>query len=462
MSWLNSIDPDSIPRGGHITSEDLSQWMRENRIEEVECLVPDMAGIARGKAMPAGKFAGLSPTYLPISIFGQSITGDYPEVETENWWVERDVELVPDLSTLRTVPWASEPTIQVIHDLREVRGEPINFAPRNVLKRVLAAYRAEGWSPVVAPELEFYLTRRNIDPNNQIEPPIGRSGRRSAGRQAFAIAAVDEYEPIINDLYDFAEAQGLEIDAIAQEGGAAQLEINLIHGEPVELADRVFVFKRLIREAAYRHDCYATFMAKAMDREPGSAMHIHQSVLDSEGRNIFSNEDGSPSDTFYHFIGGQQRFLPAAMSFFAPYVNSYRRLLAGMSAPRNLEWSTDNRSTGLRIPNSNANNRRVENRVAGADANPYLAIAVTLAIGYLGIKGKISPREEVRRDTYEMPFTLPSNMQQALAELERCEELRDLLTDEFVDLYITIKRHELDEFMQVITPWEREHLLLQV
>ena len=139
---------------------------------------------------------------------------------------------------------------------------------------------------------------------------------------------------MIEDIYDFAEAQGLEIDTVIQEGGAAQLEINLIHGNPLDLADQIFVFKRLIREAAFRHDCYATFMAKPMDNEPGSAMHIHQSLVDSKSKvNVFSDNNGEPSQIFYHFLGGQQAYLPDAMSIFAPYVNSYRRLLAGILRP---------------------------------------------------------------------------------------------------------------------------------
>lgn len=206
--------------------------------------------------------------------------------------------LKPDFATATAAPWTGDWTLQVIHDAEDQQGNPIPMAPRNVLKRVVQLYKDKGWTPVVAPEMEFYLVARNIDPTQPIEPMMGRSGRPAAARQAYSISAVDEFGPVIDDIYDFAEAQGLEIDCITQEGGAGQLEINLRHGDPVKLADEVFYFKRLIREAALRHNCFATFMAKPIEGEPGSAMHIHHSVVDtSTGRNIFSGPQGGESKT---------------------------------------------------------------------------------------------------------------------------------------------------------------------
>jgi glutamine synthetase len=162
--------------------------------------------------------------------------------------------------------------------------------------------------------------------------------------------AVDEYGPVIDDIYEYAEIQGIEIDGITQEGGAGQLEINLRHGDPIKLADDVFFFKRLIREAALKHDCFATFMAKPIEGEPGSAMHVHHSVVDARGRNIFTGPHGGETDAFFNFIGGLQEHMPSVIAMFAPYVNSYRRYVRDMAAPINLEWGRDNRTTGIRIP----------------------------------------------------------------------------------------------------------------
>lgn len=438
-------------------------WLDGRRVEEVECIISDFAGIARGKVMPARKFVTIERSFLPVSIFYQTITGEYTDYDTEEAWTERDMVLIPDLDTAVASPWADDVTIQVIHDMETLEGEPVKIAPRYVLKRVLELYHKEGWVPVVAPEMEFYLTKPNIDPDFPLEPPIGRSGRQGAGRQSYSIAAIDEYTAVVDTIYDFADAQGLEIDTIIQEGGAGQIEINLNHGDPLLLADQVFTFKRTIREAALRHDCYATFMAKPMEDEPGSAMHIHQSVIDKKtGRNIFSLDDGASSDLFAWFIGGQQKYLASVISILAPYVNSYRRLVPGVSAPINLEWGTDNRSTGLRIPTSNPDARRVENRVVGMDTNPYLAMAACLACGYLGMAGKIKPRAPVPGDAYSLPHALPRELHEGLKQLNTHPEVRQVLGEEFCVMYESMKMREFEDYLRVISPWEREHLLLNV
>ena len=444
--------------------EGLVEWLRENSVDEVECVTPDFAGVGRGKVMPTSKFTGFSPIFLPTSLFFLTITGGYPDIENFRAYdTDADLMLRPDLATTRSVPWATDPSVQVIHDVCDRRGRLIEFAPRTVLRRVLALYAKQGWEPVVAPELEFYLTKPNTDPDYPLEPPVGRSGRIGAKSQAYSIAATDEYDRVIEHIYDYAEAQGLEIDTVIQEAGAAQLEINLLHGAPLELADRVFLFKRTIREAALRCGCYATFMAKPMQNQPGSAMHIHQSVVSSEtGENIFSGADGKATEEFYHFLGGQQTYFRAATPLVAPYVNSYRRLVPHLTAPINLDWGQDNRTTGLRVPISPPAARRVENRVVGADANPYLAIAACLACGYLGMMNKIKPRDEVKSDSYDRPRELPYGLLDGLEELIAAEDLQEVLGKRFCKLYSAVKQHEYDEFMQVISPWEREHLLLNV
>ena len=439
-------------------------YLSGRRLDEVECIVPDIAGVARGKAMPAFKFEHQKSFFLPTSIFLQTITGEWADApKGEDEYKEPDMTLVPDFTTATAAPWTADITLQIIHDAFDQRGLPVPTAPRNVLKRVLALYAAEGWRPVVAPEMEFFFVARNLDPNMPIVPPMGRSGRRAAAKQAYSMSAVDEYGKVIDDIYDFAEAMGLEIDGILQEGGAGQVEINLAHGNPVDLADHIFYFKRMIREAALRHDCFATFMAKPIEGEPGSAMHIHHSVVDIRtGRNIFSAEDGSETPAFLHFISGMQRHLPAAVALLAPYVNSYRRYVPDFAAPINLEWGRDNRTTGLRVPISGPEARRVENRLAGMDCNPYLGIAASLACGYLGLKEAQAPRPECTINAYMGEDELPLNLSDAIDLLEEDSALVEVLGPEFVALYAAVKRHEYKEFQQVISPWEREHLLLNV
>ncbi|MCZ8079228.1 MAG: glutamine synthetase family protein [Rhodobacteraceae bacterium] len=432
------------------------------RVDEVECIIADIAGVARGKAMPASKFAKQASYFLPNSIFLQTITGEWAD-NPSGAFTEPDMILVPDFSTATAAPWTADVTLQVIHDAQDQQGNPVPTAPRNVLKKIVALYNAEGWQPIVAPEMEFFLTARNLDPNMPVMPPMGRSGRRAAGKQAYSMSAVDEYGKVIDDIYDFAEAQGFEIDGILQEGGAGQVEINLAHGDPVALADEIFFFKRLIREAALRHDCFATFMAKPIEGEPGSAMHIHHSVVDMKtGKNIFSDKKGGETQEFLHFIAGMQTHLPAAVALLAPYVNSYRRYVPDFAAPINLEWGRDNRTTGLRVPISGPEARRLENRLAGMDCNPYLGLAASLACGYLGLKAGKMPRPECTQDAYNMETDLPYNLGDALDLLDEDAALREVLGVEFCNVYDSVKRNEYKEFLQVISPWEREHLLLNV
>lgn len=438
-------------------------WLAGRRIEEVECIVPDVAGISRGKAMPFAKFSREDRMFLPTSIFHQTISGDYVDLRIANQWTESDMVLRPDYATATAAPWADDVTLQVIHNVEDLSGTPVPVAPRNVLARVMALYTAEGWAPVVAPEMEFYLVKPNLNPNEPIEPPVGRTGRQMVSRQAYSMSAVDEYGKVIDDIYEFAEAQGFEIDTIIQEGGAGQVEINLLHGDPMRLADQVFFFKRTIREAALRNNCFATFMAKPMQDEPGSAMHIHQSVVDAAtGRNLFTDETGGPTELFEAFIAGLQRHVPTVLCMFAPYVNSYRRFVAGGAAPINLEWGPDNRTTGIRVPISGPEARRVENRVVGMDCNPYLALAASLACGYLGMKHKLRPREAVSGEAYHRPRALPRDLLNALDLFDECPEITAVLGEEFCALYKAIKRDEVETFLRVISPWERDHLLLNV
>ncbi|HTG76155.1 MAG TPA: glutamine synthetase family protein [Steroidobacteraceae bacterium] len=441
----------------------IQQFLKEHGISEVEAVVPDMAGIARGKVMPAPKFAEDEGMRMPESIFLQTVTGEYPDDDRAINPSEIDIVLKADPKTLRVVPWAAEPTAQVIHDSFYGDGRPVTMAPRYVLRHILDLYAQQGWRPIVAPELEFFLVEPNVDADYPLKPPVGRSGRPEVGRQSYSIAAVNEFDPLFDDIYAFCEAQEIEIDTLIHEDGAAQMEINLIHGDAMSLADQVFLFKRTAREAAFRHKMYATFMSKPMAREPGSAMHIHQSIVDAKsGANVFSDKEGNPTPLFFAHIAGLQKYLPSAMSLFAPNVNSFRRITRHNMAPINTHWGYDNRTAGLRVPMSNAENRRVENRLGGADANPYLAIAASLACGYLGMIEGLKPSEPIAGSAYDLPFGLPRNIEEAVRLLRECRPLIEILGERFVLAYTAVKESEYDTFLRVISSWEREHLLLNV
>ena len=444
---------------------DLREWFADHHVTEVECLVPDITGIPRGKITPAQKFLDGGALRLPEAIFIQSVTGEYPPDEEDRLTDPAiiDITLKADASTVRLVPWAREPTAQIIHDCHYKNGDPVPMAPRQVLQRVLALYAAKGWEPVLAPELEFYLVGRNTDPDYPLAPPIGRSGRQETGRQSYSVDAVNEFDPLFEEMYDFCEVQELDLDTLIHEEGAGQVEINFLHGEPLTRADQVFLFKRTVREVALRHDIYATFMAKPMSREPGSAMHVHQSIVDpATKQNLFAGEDGKASKLFRNYLGGLQKYTPAVMPILAPNVNSYRRLSRFSNAPINLEWGYDNRTCGLRVPYGAPAAMRVENRVPGADANPYLAFAATLACGYLGMVEELEPTLPFEGSAYSMPYALPREISHALDVMEQCEPMKEILGSKMIEVLVAVKKLEYETYLHVISSWEREHLLLNV
>ena len=425
------------------------KWFQDNAIEEVEVLIPDITGMARGKFVPAQRYLADKGIRIAEGLFTQTITGDYIElIETINP-ADVDMEARPVAASRRIVPWAPYPTAQIIHDCYHLDGTLVETAPRQVLKRVLDLYDQQGRQAVVAPEIEFYLVKTNTNADLPLEPPVGRSGRQEQARRTFSIDALNEFENVVEDIYDFSEKQGLDIETLTHEDGIAQLEVNFLHGEPMNLADQVFVFKRTVREAAFKHGMYATFMAKPHQQQPGSSMHLHQSLIDkTTGKNIFADKNGKPNGLFMSYIAGLQKYLPASMPLFAPNVNSYRRVTRYFSAPINTHWGFDNRTVGLRVPLAPAQATRVENRVPGADTNPYLAMAASLAAGYLGMEENLEPTKPIEDSAQERAITLPRDLHTALKQMRRSAPLRKLLGEEFIRVFIAVKELEYETFFR--------------
>ena len=444
----------------NVNSDDVFQsWFQENGTEDVEAFVPDMAGSARGKVMPAPKF-GQGAMKMPESVFAQTVSGDY--VADPDNVEDRDMILVPDPHTLRPVPWAADPAASVFLDCYHRDGTSVAKSPRAVLRNVLAKYEARGWVPVVAPEVEFYLLSPHSDPNEEAEPPEGRLGWTEGANQPYSIDTMNDFDPFVNEVYSFCDAQSINIDTISQEMGPAQFELNFLHGNAVDLADQVFLFKRTVREAAIKHNMHATFLAKPMAGQAGSALHVHQSIVDKSGNNVFSDANGEPSELFYGFLGGMQRYMNEALLVFAPYVNSYRRFMDPDSSPVNLAWAIDNRTVGLRIPDASPDARRIENRLAGADVNPYLVIAASLACGYLGMVEGLQPTEATVGSAYGEDYGLHKHIYSAVDAMRESNAMRSMLGDSFVDLYTALKDAEYQEFQEIITPYEREILMFNV
>ncbi|WP_236962434.1 glutamine synthetase family protein [Hydrogenophaga sp. SL48] len=457
----------SVPSWAHLnlsTDADratLAAHFRETGVRDVECLFADVTGYPRGKLMPAASFAAGSELRICQAIPMQCVTGEYSDdpVFPDS---DPDVRLVPDLATLKRSPWASVPRYLAVHDAHEMDGSLCEFAPRSVLKNVVARYAAAGLTPVVAPEIEFYLTAAMSDPALPLASPLGKGGRPEVGQSAFSLNALNELAPFWDAFHAAIDGLGIRADTWLHEVGENQYEINLQHGDPVAVADQAFLFKTAAREIALQYGLNAVFMAKPIAGQAGSSMHLHQSVVDAQGRNVFSQPEGSASGSFFHFIGGLQAYTPDLMLVYAPTVNSYRRYVAGSQAPTNVQWGHDNRTAGLRVPVSAPVARRVENRLAGADANPYLAMAATLAAGLAGMQERLQPMEPVAGNGYHQARGLPRTFGAAHAQMAASDHAPRLLGERFVRGYLAVKALEHDHYLSEISAWERRYLLPQV
>ncbi|GLH33479.1 glutamine synthetase [Pseudomonas sp. BR1R-5] len=431
-------------------------------IDQIECVTPDLNGVPRGKVMTAEGFLEGRRLQMARGVLLQCIMGGYPPAKYYGS-DDGDLALVAEPAQIHRLPWSEEGLALAICDANELDGRPSGLSTRGLLKAVIARYAALGLAPVVATELEFFVFAPNSDPVQPFLPPLGKDGRRELGHSAFSVSSNNGLRPFFQEVYQCMAALGLPRDTFMHEMGVSQFEINLLHGDPLLLADQTFLFKHLLKEVALKHGLTVVCMAKPLAHTPGSSMHIHQSLVEiATGRNVFSDDQGRPSQTFHHFIGGLQACMADFTALFAPNVNSYQRLCHPYASPNNACWSEDNRAAGLRIPASAPVARRVENRLPGADANPYLAIAASLAAGLHGIEQRLEPAPAIQGE-FEVPehLSLPCTLHAALERLKRSALARELFGAEFIEGYAAAKTLELTDFYNEITPWERRVLAAQ-
>ncbi|WP_027896992.1 glutamine synthetase family protein [Pseudomonas thermotolerans] len=435
---------------------------RLSGIDEIECVTPDLNGVPRGKVMTAEGFLSGRRLQLARGVLLQCIMGGYPP-SSYYGSDDGDLALVADPAQVHRLPWSDSPRALAICDAQELDGQPSGLSTRTLLRQVIAAYAERGLAPVVATELEFFVFAAHTDPQQPFLPPKGLDGRREFGGSAFSVSSHNGLRPFFEDVYRCMAALGLPRDTFMHEMGVSQFEINLVHGDPLLIADQTFLFKHLLKEVGLRHGLMVVCMAKPLAGMPGSSMHIHQSVVEQgSGRNIFNDQAGNPTPAFRHFIGGLQALLADFTLLFAPHVNSYQRLCHPYASPNNACWSHDNRGAGLRIPHSPPAARRVENRLPGADANPYLALAASLAAGLHGIDKALEPSPPLQGE-FQVPdeLTLPCAMHTAIERLKKSQQARELFGSEFINGYIATKSLELSSFLDEITPWERRVLATQ-
>ncbi|MBL6687321.1 MAG: glutamine synthetase [Pseudomonadales bacterium] len=428
--------------------------------DRIDLLITDANGVPRGKTIDSVAIqAGGNLPRMAEAVLFQCIHGTYAE-ETMDAFNPKDEDLIlsPDWSTYRRTPWKEDSVGQVICEALDKEGEPLPYDCRNVLKQVLARYEAKGLVPIVAPEIEFYLMSAPKRGDQELEPGAGFDGRDEFGGEAFSFDALDRYGPFVSYVQEMSAAADLALAAVVHEVGAGQIELNVRHGPALSIADQMVLLKRLVKGCALEHGYLASFMSKPSADLPGSGLHLHCSLENQSGENLFSLVDEKAPPALRQFIAGLQTYLPEVFALLAPNINSYKRFAGDLSMPINLEWGYDNRTTGLRVPYGPSEEGRVETRVIGADANPYLLIAAILAAGLLGIEEALDPTVASEEDCWEVTTNLPDNLDHALSNLAESKKMAELLGREFLDVFASIKRSELQDYNVRISSWEVSYL----
>ncbi|MEH6651915.1 MAG: glutamine synthetase family protein [Motiliproteus sp.] len=451
------------------TGSEAIQFLEQNPdIEAVDLLISDLNGITRGKRIER---SSLKKVYtdgvaLPASVFSLDITGKTVEECGLGLTIgEPDRDCHPQPGLLTRSPWQRRPMAQTLMSMYEADGSPFFGDPRHVLASVLDKFKALKLTPVVAVELEFYLIDRVRGDNGQPLPPISpKTGLREAHTQVYSTTVLDEYGDFLDDIAAITTAQGIPADTAVAEYAPGQFEINLKHqDDPLAACDNAILLKRVVKAVADKHGMEASFMAKPYESEAGNGMHIHASLLDEQGNNVFA-EAGKPySQMMENAVGGLLQSMAESMSLFCPNINSFRRLRPEYYVPMSPNWGVDNRTVSVRIPASDDRAKRIEHRVSGADANPYLVMAAILAGIHHGISNQIEPRPITVGNAFDQDgIGLPTRLFEALDSIDESELLRSYFSPEFIDLYVTCKRDELSEFERHVSQLESQWYLTTV
>lgn len=443
----------------------VKQTVAENHLKVVVAGASDLNGIFRGKRVPTSRF--IEHPLAPVNLSDYFWVMDTeemvipPEPGYGGWWPSwtqgfGDVAPIPDLATFRIAPWLDHTGV-VLCEHFFLDGRRIDISPRFILRRLANRAVALGLIPKFAAELEFFLF-------GESERSLDEKGYRSATLRplnlrlgAYGVYRATTDEHIIRPLADHCEAFGIPIEYWNPEGGAGQYEVNIVYSEILEAADRAFLFKHAVKEIASQHNLMATFMAKTLPGF-GSSCHLHQSVWSRDGHNLFWDEgrDGRLSQLARHYIGGQLATLRDMTLLFAPTINSYKRLVTDSAAGTTATWGYENRTTGLRMLHDEEHTCRVENRVPGGDANPYLAMAGCLAGGLYGIENKVEPPAALSENAYAVTSVprLPASLEEAIPIFESSAVAKRYLGEEFVRFYAATRRWELERFRADVTDWE--------
>ena len=454
-------------------------------VTAVECGVGDFTSVARGKSVGHQDFVGMAGCRFPSVVFGLTLTAGEPETVFGPLLPASylDISLVPDLATLCPQPGRKGTGAVICEPVGPLQAERYGrticaseLSPRAALRRVLARLDEAGLAATVAPELELFLVdRREQDGQVSLHAPASREGAPARERacEAYSLERTGHFAEYFDALFAACHLQGIPVCGHAHEAAYSQYEVNFMPGEPLAQADAVFRFKRLARQVAAQFGFLATFAPKPFLDQPGTGMHWHFSIHDRQARsqgalagertdrpgthtNAFAHADGRDTQTLGAFIGGLQRHADAAMAFFAPHDMAFDRIRLSNASPSSASWGHDDRAVAFRIPQASAQNRRIENRLPGGDANPYLIVAATLGLGLAGIEQGLAPAGE------SAGVALPRTLTEACDRLEASALMRELFGDPLVDLFVALKRHESAERHAAADPrhhWDLVHLV---
>jgi len=444
---------------------------RHPDVDSVDLLISDLNGVLRGKRIPRDNLekAFRDGVNLPASVFALDILGNTIEATGLGLSIgDSDRVCRPVAGSLMPSPWLRDARqAQLLMTMTEADGAPFFADPRQVLARVLERFRRAGLTPVVAVEMEFSLVDRRRDALGMAQPPCSpATGERAAQSQLYSINELDEYAELLEEIHAAARTQQLPLDTALKECAPGQFEINLIHcDDALAACDSAVLLKRLIKGVALHHGFEATFMAKPYGQEAGNGTHVHISLLDEAGHNVFAAEDEAPLGTprMQHAVAGLLELMPASMALFAPNLNSFRRFQPGLYVPMAPTWGYDNRSVALRIPSGPNAARRIEHRVAGADVNPYLLLATLLGAIEHGLQQRLTPPPAITGNAYDQVApSLTNSWRQALELLERSEPLAEALGADFLAVFLANRRAERDQAMQAVSKLEYDWYLRHV
>ncbi|MEP1443646.1 MAG: glutamine synthetase family protein [Hyphomicrobiales bacterium] len=418
--------------------------------------VVDYNGILRGKRLTGGyiQTSIKDGVRMPLSIVGVDIWGN--DIENSAQVFDNGDADGFFMATNRSPllqSWFDEPTNLIPIMMVEDDGSANGVCPRGALAKIEAEYEAKGLSIVSATELEFHLIKRT---DESVQPD--GDGRLKTSAAVECIDAMQEKEAFFKEVYATADAWGIGLGAAISEASSGQYEINLKHqAGAVQIADNTYFLKRIIKGVAKKHGLEATFMAKPFGDGAGNGLHVHFSVLDADGDNIFDNGGDEGTPVLRHALAGLELFMQSHMLLFAPHANSYRRFLPGSFAPTKIVWGYDNRLTALRVPNGPPKARRIEHRVAGADANPYMVLAAIMGAALYGMNERLTPSEPVVGNAYNADRReLPLNWTQAVEAFSQFEKNQELFDARVIRMLGACKQQEQITFGVEISKFEYE------